>query len=349
MRPHELYMALFLLLLSQWVFSDLRGGGTVRLSDIQNGSAMFSALDCPGCGSTAKVRTGRIGKCGFCGCFLAAPIYNASEGQSISVIQTDTNSSGKNLQDSTGESFFDREAISKIDGRKAICNLIGGFVTVVGVFNATLLFSLGDDLNMALQTTRFLLAVGILPLLLGKYYSSALRLTELCSPLLGQWQALSITWGEIANSIGWKEKVVKKTFSRLFAWKVMKCCQAQESGLFLADPAHQAPAFIRTTCKNCGAEIRIKRGFVSVCRLCVSYLDEQGISHKKTGDGEPVVLTYIGPNRGAVLACLHGMLGMSLPEIEELIALTPVTIARTTSKGAEIIREELRRLGADAE
>jgi hypothetical protein len=43
------------------------------------------------------------------------------------------------------------------------------------------------------------------------------------------------------------------------------------------------------------------------------------------------------------------MLGMSLPEIEELIALTPVTIARTTSKGAEIIREELRRLGADAE
>lgn len=290
MRPQELYMALFLLLLSQWVFSDLRGGGTVRLSDIQNGSAMFSALDCPGCGSTAKVRTGRIGKCGF-----------------------------------------------------------GGFVTVVGVFNATLLFSLGDDLNMALQTTGFLLAVGILPLLLGKYYSSALRLTELCSPLLGQWQALSITWGEIANSIGWKEKVVKKTFSRLFAWKVMKCCQAQESGLFLADPAHQAPAFIRTTCKNCGAEIRIKRGFVSVCRFCGSYLDEQGISHKKTGDGEPVVLTYIGPNRGAVLACLHGMLGMSLPEIEELIALTPVTIARTTSKGAEIIREELRRLGADAE
>ena len=46
----------------------------VLLSDVSRGMAVFAALDCPGCGSTSRIRAGRAGKCRYCGRFLTAPM-----------------------------------------------------------------------------------------------------------------------------------------------------------------------------------------------------------------------------------------------------------------------------------
>ena len=93
----------------------------------------------------------------------------------------------------------------------------------------------------------------------------------------------------------------------------------------------------------------MKKGFVSVCRYCGAFIDEQGIMHDKTGKETSVVLLSAGSNKGAVIAYLQELTGMSVNEIEEILSALPETVVRTGPYAASIIREQLERLGAEVE
>lgn len=309
---------------------------SVLLADVNNGTAAFAALNCPGCGSTARIRVGRTGKCGYCGRFLTAPM--AGNGGS-------TRRAG-----AMPGLFLDEGRIQKIRSKMLLRYFIGGFLMAETAVTLFLIVGriVSDPAGLAgiFMTAATFAIPGIWLILRGRRFARALRLVHLCDPLFGQSSEASLSHAEIAASIGWQETAVKKTLEDIFRWDMMGNCLKDGDRVILTDRSHQGSAYIHTECKHCGAALKVKRGFVSVCRFCGAFVDEKGVTHVKEGTESEVILTDIGPNRGAVISYLRDLTGMSLPEVEELMGSLPVTVVKTGRLGAQRIRTELARLGA---
>ncbi len=325
---------------------NLSGTPSILLADVNNGTAAFAALNCPGCGSTARIRVGRTGKCGYCGRFLTAPMTGGGVGGAVHAGSTRRAGAAPGL-------FLDEGGMQKIQSKMMLRYFIGGFLmaeTVVTLFFIVSGFS-SDPAGLAgiFMTAATFAIPGVWLILRGRRFARALRLATVCDPLFGQSSEASLSHAKIAASIGWQETAVKKTLTDIFRWDMMDNCLADGDRVILTDRSHMRSAYIHTECKHCGAALTIKRGFVSVCRFCGAFVDENGVTHVKEGIESEVILTDIGPNRGAVISYLRDLTGMSLPEVEELIGSVPVTVVKTGRLGAQRIRAELARLGAVTE
>ena len=141
---------------------------------------------------------------------------------------------------------------------------------------------------------------------------------------------------------------LKRIIRSLKRKKILQQCTFDGSTLTLTDALHRENGFYTAACPNCGAGIRMKHGQVSVCSFCGSYLDRAG---NVRGSGREAVVTLydVGVNAAQVLHYLKDLTHMTTGELLQLTDDLPAEVVYTTADGAEQIKGELVRLGANAE
>ena len=312
----------------------------IQLSDIQNGSAAFAALECPGCGMSNTVRVGRVGKCRYCGRFLAAPLNKSAVGMPEPAY----------IRYSKPRTFTNDAMQAKLRQRRNIYYIVSFFLLMESVIMLVIQWENGVHLLISISPALLIfLGLGLWLGHKGRRISRSLELSGICDYLFSQSRTATITLDDIVGQSGINYRVAKARIADLFKLELLTNCHQKDGTIVLTDLAHTEQAYIRTKCKNCGADVTMKRGFVSVCHYCGSFIDENGITHSKTDGETTVVLLSAGSNKGAVISYLHDLTSMSIHEIEGLLSALPADVVKTGTFGAARIRRDLQELGAEVE
>lgn len=326
---------------------DLSHKPSVVLADVRLGSAVFAAVNCPHCGSTSKIRSGRAAKCPYCGNFITAP-----EDKPAVLKALNRNSAMRAYQRALPQSgqyeFLNEDRRKKVQERAQLYTIAGGFILmmVVTIIGILLSFGISEGIGPLIWTAVFILVggfvgwklfyEGLMQLRARKYAMTAAKLFAI-TPYreLGTEDITAIT--------GLKGTDLLK---RIFRHGFMKNCSLTDGKVILKDKAHADSAYVRNDCPHCGAEMMIKKGVVKVCSWCGSYVDEKGVMHIVNTRNKKVTLNDTGENKGAVIAYVNDLTGLSGVQMEELVHSLPAEIALTDESGADAIRESLEGLGA---
>lgn len=98
----------------------------------------------------------------------------------------------------------------------------------------------------------------------------------------------------------------------------------------------------------------MKRGLVTVCPYCGSYLDDNGALEGSgisgVGKAKSIVTIHdLGMNRAQVMSYLKELTRMPLKDLLTITDSLPAEVAKTTPAGAEKIELKLREMGASVE
>ena len=324
---------------------------SLLLEDVSDGKAEFAAVSCDGCGATSRIRMGRVGKCSYCGRFLAAPLGGSHK--SVSTVKYTPRTFVSSAKAGT---YLNQDVLAKMEGKKNSLRFYGILLIFLGCSTFISLLRFLPETHKVISAVSsllyctFIVVPGILLLRRGLLHGDAAHFATLCDPLFGQSEAPELSVEEIAQSLGMTPEKVKSLLLALQRQDALKNFYYNEGIVRLTDSAHGDYAYRHTTCKHCGAPLTIKRGFVALCRYCGSYVDENGQFHDKDDKNEQaIVLRSAGENRGAVIAYIRDLTGMNQEELNALLSELPTTIAKTGATGAARIRSDLKKLGAEAD
>ncbi|MCR5796112.1 MAG: ribosomal protein L7/L12 [Solobacterium sp.] len=328
---------------------DLGHEPSVTLADVRRGSAVFTAVNCPHCGSTARIRTGRAGKCSYCGNFLTAPADTAASIEAVR--RNDSMRTYRRWLPESGQyDFLNQENRKKAKERASLFLMAGGFILLI---TASMTFTMAaygisEGVGTLVRSAIFiavggfggwkLFHEGILLLDANRYAMTAAKL--FCITPYRELRAADIAAITGAGAKG--TDLLKRTFRYGF----MQNCKWNDGTVVLQDRAHAKSAYVRSDCPHCGAEMMLKKGVVTVCSWCGSFVDENGVMHAVGTRNKKVILDDTGENKGGVIAYVNDLTGLSGVQMEDLVSSLPAEIARTDESGAAAIRDSLQALGA---
>ncbi len=311
----------------------------IVLADVQDGSAQFAAVACTHCGSTARIRVGRIGKCPHCGTLLAAPklasLYNAGIPKHLL---------------GNPSLFQDEKRLQLFPWLMLIpYGLAGTFAIAL----ATMLFSSPAQFRTWLSEApfAFILACAIIAAgaALGSFLSQGPRLTASMAHLFPITDDQRIPASVLAAKIGTREGTLRLWLPFLLRTGCLTGCRFADDEIEITEPIHRSLGFTSGPCPHCGATLRRKSGTVALCRYCGSFLDPSGNASPRAGKPHIVVLHDPGEHSETILGYLKTLTGMPLRELMDIMEHLPAEVANTTPPGAAHISADLKRLGASVE
>ena len=314
---------------------------TVELSDIQGGYAAYAALTCTHCGRSQKIRFGRIGQCEYCSSMIAAPTTTVRP-----LIDA------KYVDYGSVKDFLDDEKVKKRNNAAGVLFAIAGFLA----FTLLLYFALMQDSGYEGWGSMVLVfgVPGLACLLAGLSVRSRTKYGVLLANLFPQVDEQAISLEELAQRSGATVQQTKDVVQRFSNSGLLLKCMVEEGHVKLLDEAHKKKAYYQGACPNCGGEIRLKRGLVTVCPYCGSYLDDngalEGSGAGRVGQAKSIVIIHdLGMNKAQVMSYLKELTRMPLKDLLTIADSLPAEVAKTTPAGAEKIELKLREMGASVE
>ena len=338
--------------------ADLSGQGVIKLSDVLDGEAVFSAIDCPHCGSTAKIRTGRIGKCPYCGNYLPAP---ADPKESAAALHRSLLSRenviryARPVMTTYPADFLNEEAFKKPQNLMFLQFVFGGLLIWSAIFmvSAVLLSPESIPLTGLLIMMLVTALPGAFLCQLGYLNRTAVFCAREFAAIFALSPYTENRVRDLAAQMGADEKEVLQNLKLVKKRNLMCQCEFftdEDSSdlrrVILLDEAHAKDEYMRVECGHCGSEVTLKRGSVAVCRHCGSFLDENGVTQSVSDAQTDVVLEGLGQNKGTVILLLQDITGLPPKSLSDLLQTLPQTIARTSASAARRIEQTLTDAGA---